>query len=94
MAKPELEQLIAEVGQRYGVDPNLIRQVVIAESGFNSKAVSQAGAMGLMQLMPGTAQSYGVEDPFDPVQNIDGGTHFLSDLLHRFNGNIPLALAG
>lgn len=94
VAKPELEQLIAEVGQRYGVDPNLIRQVVIAESGFDSKAVSQSGAIGLMQLMPGTARSYGVEDSFDPVQNLDGGTHFLRDLLNRFNGNISLALAG
>ena len=92
--KPELEQLIAEVGQRYGVDPNLIRQVVIAESGFNVQAVSHAGAKGLMQLMPGTVHSYGVDDPFDPVQNLDGGTHFLRDLLNRFNGNVSLALAG
>lgn len=94
VAKPELEQLIAEAGQRYGVDTNLIRQVVLAESDFNSKAVSSAGAMGLMQLMPGTANSYGVKDPFDPVQNLDGGTHFLRDLLNRFNGNVSLALAG
>lgn len=94
VAKPELEQLIAETGQRYGVDTNLLRQVVLAESGFNSKAVSSAGAMGLMQLMPGTASDYGVKDPFDPVQNLDGGTRFLRDLLNRFNGNVSLALAG
>lgn len=89
----DIENLIALVGQKYGVDSNLIRQVVSAESGFNSGAVSQAGAMGLMQLMPGTAQSYGVTNPLDPAQNLDGGTHFLRDLLDRFQGNVPLALA-
>lgn len=91
--KPELESLIAQVGQKYGVDSNLVRHVVLAESGFDSGAVSQSGAMGLMQLMPGTAQTYGVTNPLDPAQNLDGGTHFLKDLLDRFQGNVPLALA-
>ncbi|AHF07760.1 lytic transglycosylase domain-containing protein [Desulfitobacterium metallireducens] len=89
----DIESLIAQVGQKYGVDSNLIRQVVLAESGFDPGAVSQAGAMGLMQLMPGTAQSYGVTNPMDPAQNLDGGTHFLRDLLDRFKGNVPLAVA-
>ena len=88
-----LNGLIGAMGQKYGVDPNLIREVVNAESGFNSQAVSPAGAQGLMQLMPGTASSYGVKNSFDSVQNLDGGTHFLKDLLDRFKGNVPLSLA-
>ncbi|EHQ91586.1 lytic transglycosylase domain-containing protein [Desulfosporosinus youngiae] len=88
-----VEHLIYSMAQKYGVDPSLIQQVVKAESGFNPDAKSSAGAMGLMQLMPGTAASYGVQDPFDPIQNLDGGTHFLKDLLDRFQGNIPLSLA-
>lgn len=89
-----LDNLIYSMAQKYGVDPNLIQQVVKAESGFNPKATSQAGAMGLMQLMPGTAASYGVQNAYDATQNLDGGTHFLKDLLDRFQGNVPLALAG
>ncbi|OLN33474.1 lytic transglycosylase domain-containing protein [Desulfosporosinus metallidurans] len=88
-----LENVIYSMGQKYGVDPSLIKQVVKAESGFDSNAVSPAGAMGLMQLMPGTAASYGVQNAYDAVQNLDGGTHFLKDLLDRFEGNIPLSLA-
>lgn len=88
-----LKNIIYSMAQKYGVDPTLIQQVVKAESGFNSKATSQAGAMGLMQLMPGTAASYGVQNAYDATQNLDGGTHFLKDLLDRFKGNIPLSLA-
>ncbi len=88
-----LENVIYSMAQKYGVDPNLIQQVVKAESGFNSKATSQAGAMGLMQLMPGTAASYGVQNAYDATQNLEGGTHFLKDLLDRFQGNVPLSLA-
>jgi len=88
-----LKNSIDSVAQKYGVDPNLIQQVVKAESGFNSQATSQTGAMGLMQLMPETAASYGVQDAYDTTQNLDGGTHFLKDLLDRFQGNVPLSLA-
>lgn len=88
-----LDHLIYSMAQKYGVNPDLIQQVVKAESGFNSKATSPVGAMGLMQLMPGTAASYGVQNAYDATQNLEGGTHFLKDLLERFNGNIPLTLA-
>jgi len=88
-----LEDVIYSMAQKYGVDPTLIQQVVKAESSFNSQATSQSGAMGLMQLMPGTAASYGVKNAYDVTQNLDGGTHFLKDLLDRFQGNVPLTLA-
>lgn len=88
-----LDVLIAQMGQKYGINPGLIRELVRTESSFDPKAVSPVGAQGLMQLMPGTAESYGVSDPFDPAQNLEGGTRFLADLLNRYQGNIPLALA-
>jgi len=88
-----LETIIARASDRYGVDAGLIKAVVKAESGFNPNAVSHAGAQGLMQLMPGTARALGVNDSFDPEQNVMAGTRFLRDLLKRYNGNLDAALA-
>ena len=87
-------QSIQQSADKYGVNPNLVSAVVQAESGGNPRAVSPAGAMGLMQLMPSNVSEYGVTDPFDPDQNIDAGTHQLANLLSQYNGDINLALAG
>jgi hypothetical protein len=86
--------LFTEAGRRYGVDPALLSAVAKAESGYNPRAVSGAGAQGLMQLMPGTARSLGVRDAFDPAQAVDGAARLLADLLGDFGGRVDLALAG
>lgn len=88
-----LDPIIAKASRRYGVDVGLIKAVIKAESNFNPQAISHAGARGLMQLMPATARSLGVNDSFDPVQNVMAGTRFLSDMLQRYNGDIDSALA-
>lgn len=90
---PDIDRIIQKASQTYGVEENLIRSVVKAESNFNSDVVSHAGAQGLMQLMPGTARGLGVTDPFDPEQNIMGGTKYLKQMLERYDGDSKLAVA-
>jgi len=86
-------KLIHVAAQKHGVDEKLIAGVIAAESNFDPKAVSRKRALGLMQLLPATAAQYAVQNVFDPGQNIDGGTHYLKDLLARYRGNLRLALA-
>ncbi len=90
---PRLDPLINKYATAYGVDPALVRAVMRNESGFNPGAVSPKGAQGLMQLMPGTAALMGVQNPFDPEQNIAGGVGYLRHCLDRFGHNVPLAVA-
>ncbi|HLL74132.1 MAG TPA: lytic transglycosylase domain-containing protein [Pyrinomonadaceae bacterium] len=89
-----LDQLIRQNGARHGVDPYLIFLVMEQESHFNSRAVSPAGARGLMQLMPGTAARFGVRNPHDPAQSVSAGARYLRQLIKKFNGRVDLALAG
>ncbi|TGL58947.1 lytic transglycosylase domain-containing protein [Leptospira sarikeiensis] len=88
----ELSPIIERESFRNHLDPNLVKSVIKAESGFKANAVSPKGAIGLMQLMPGTADILGVENPFDPEENIAGGTKFLADMMKKF-GNTDMAIA-
>ena len=90
----DLDMIIFRAGEREGVDPRFIHAVIWQESKYVLKAQSHAGAQGLMQLMPATAQRFGCSDPNDAKANVDAGTKYLSWLIKRFSGNVELALAG
>jgi len=88
-----VEDLIKHYAKMYSLDSNLVRAVVRAESNFDERAISLRGAVGLMQLHPQTIIDLAVVDPFDPSENIAGGTRYLRKMLNRFNGDVDLALA-
>lgn len=92
-APADLSAIIDKASEAYGVDRGLITAVIKAESGFDAHATSPKGAMGLMQLMPGTARGLGVSNAYDPEQNVMAGTRYLKGLLERYNGDVRLALA-
>jgi len=94
-ARPQvdLNQVVNDASGRYRLDPDLVASVIKAESGFNAHAISPKGALGLMQLMPGTASQLGVANAFDPRANVDGGAKYLRELLEKYNFDLIKALA-
>jgi len=92
--RSRFERLISLNARRYNLSPELLHAVIRAESAYDHRAVSSAGAQGLMQLMPATAARYGVTDSFNPAENVRGGAAYLRDLLDMFDQDLPLALAG
>lgn len=88
-----LDQIVREAAERHDLDPALVKAVISTESGWNPYAVSPKGAMGLMQLIPATAERFGVGNPYDPAQNVEGGTAYLKELLDRYHGNLRKSLA-
>lgn len=89
----QIDALVGQNSTAWQVDPSLVKAIIANESGFDANATSKVGAQGLMQLMPATAQAVGVRDPYDPAQNVAGGTRYLRGLLDRFNGDVRLAVA-
>ena len=92
-AKTQYGPTIELAAKEHNIDPKVIHAVIEQESGYNPNAVSQAGAQGLMQLMPGTAKELGVKNPLNPEENIRAGTKYLSSLLSHYHGNLTLALS-
>ena len=91
--KSQVLNVVNQISKKYDVDAKLVQALIKQESGFNPKAKSKAGAMGLMQLMPSTAKNLGVQDPYNMVQNVEGGVKYLKSMLNKYNGNVILALA-
>lgn len=89
----DIEQLVQQTSDRFQVDPKLVHAIIQVESAYDPNAISSKGAMGLMQLIPATAQRFGVGDPFDPRQNLEGGVNYLRYLLDMFGGDLDLSLA-
>jgi soluble lytic murein transglycosylase-like protein len=89
----ELQSLVSSASARNAVEPALVNAVVMAESAGDPSAISTAGAQGLMQLMPGTSAGCGINNPFDPAQNVDCGSRYLHELMQRYNNNVQLAVA-
>lgn len=93
VSRSQIERLITKTAAKHDLSPELLRAVIEAESGFNHRAKSPVGAMGLMQLMPETADFLGVNDPYDPVQNLEAGGRYLKGLIDRYEGSVHRALA-
>ncbi|MGR8935488.1 MAG: lytic transglycosylase domain-containing protein [Gammaproteobacteria bacterium] len=91
--RSKYSRLITKTARKHHLDPDLLHAVIRVESAYNPRAVSTAGAVGLMQLMPDTAERYGVSDRNDPAQNVEGGARYLRDLLAMFDANLTLAIA-
>src|SRR5450631_509160 len=89
----QYDSIIEHAAVSSSLEPNLLRAVIVVESGFNSRAVSKRGAVGLMQLMPATASRFGVSNPYDPKENVHAGARYLKFLMDRFGQNVRLALA-
>lgn len=92
-AQESIEAIIRKTARRHHLEPDLLRAIIASESGFAAKAVSNKGAIGLMQVMPATGRRYGIAQLDDPAQNIEAGTRHLKDLLSRFDASLPLSLA-